>query len=270
MTRHPAFALIVLLLIAATACKSPPGRSAEKEHEPPAANEVLGTEGDDNFPGTPGDDVIGGEGGNDQVSGSDGNDELRGGEGDDLLHGGPGNDKMNGGPGSDTLNGGDGNDFLLAGEGNDQVNAGDGDDEVYAGEGDDLASGSPGDDVLFGNDGNDVLVGSEGADKMEGNEGADTFLYRAGHADGKMDTISDFNPGEGDRLDLSELLARDKYAGDGSAASLAGYLRVQGTVIEYDSSGSGKTFVPLADIKRSVTIEELVKGKNVIALPQKP
>lgn len=64
-------------------------------------------------------------------------------------------------------------------------------------------------DSLYGNDdnnildgfgGDDLIDGGGGDDDLHGGSGADTFVYADGHGN---DTITDFDRGEGDRIDLS-------------------------------------------------------------------
>uniref|UniRef100_UPI003A8EEBBE tandem-95 repeat protein n=1 Tax=Ferrimonas sp. TaxID=2080861 RepID=UPI003A8EEBBE len=71
---------------------------------------------------------------------------------------------------------------------------------------DDTLIGESGDDLLIGGEGNDLLIGGEGDDIFIGGSGADTFKWLPGDADGSTDTIIDFNPSEGDVLDISEVL----------------------------------------------------------------
>ncbi|HIK56728.1 MAG TPA: DUF4347 domain-containing protein [Synechococcales cyanobacterium M55_K2018_004] len=70
--------------------------------------------------------------------------------------------------------------------------------------------GTPGSDTLIGREGNDSLNGRQGADFLQGGAGADRFLYRgtsqleayAGSRLAAMDTLLDFNPTQGDRIQL--------------------------------------------------------------------
>lgn len=233
---------------------------------PPSTNKIEGSDGNDELQGTAESDIIEGDAGDDQLAGDDGNDELSGGPGHDVLNGGEGDDKLNGGPGSDVLNGGPGNDTLRGGEGDDKMHGNEGNDFLYAGEGRDSLEGGPGEDTLEAGDGDDVIVGGTDKDSMLGNEGADTFLYRAGHGDGSVDRIGDFNPQEGDKLDLSEMMARDKYAGNGSMDSLAPWLRMSDTLLEYDASGTGESFKPLVDLGRAISLSELSDGGHLIVI----
>ncbi len=58
-----------------------------------------------------------------------------------------------------------------------------------------------GNDSLFGGDGNDILVGGFGIDTLMGGSGSDKFTFNS-PTDG-IDTISDFNAGEGDQILVS-------------------------------------------------------------------
>jgi len=67
-------------------------------------------------------------------------------------------------------------------------------------EGDDNLTGGPGDDNLIGFGGSDTLDGGPGADYFEGGAGPDRFVFdRFDH----WEHVNDFNPAEGDVLDLS-------------------------------------------------------------------
>ena len=74
-------------------------------------------------------------------------------------------------------------------------------DIINAQDGNDVVRGLAGDDILRGGDGNDTLIGGFGNDQLTGGAGADIFRFDA-DSEG-MDTIKDFDSGEGDRLHLS-------------------------------------------------------------------
>ena len=158
-----------------------------------------GLGGTDSTPGdntpTDGDDVIHGTGSNDVIDGLEGNDVILGAGGDDRLSGGDDNDILEGKGGDDQLQGDDGNDVLDGGAG---------DDQLIGGKGDDLLAGQIGDDQLLGGQGDDVLLGGKGDDTLDGGGGADVFKYTS--IEDGVDTIQDFNPGNGDTIDISELL----------------------------------------------------------------
>ena len=67
--------------------------------------------------------------------------------------------------------------------------------------GSDTLLGGIGNDSLAGGDGNDILVGGFGNDTLTGGPGIDKFTFNS-PTDG-TDTISDFNAGEGDQIQVS-------------------------------------------------------------------
>lgn len=79
--------------------------------------------------------------------------------------------------------------------------------------------GGYGNDTIEGGYGPDVLYGGTGEDTVRGNQGADLFLAAAS---GFM-TIADFNPAEGDRLDISRLFhGKSGYADEYIRISTSG------------------------------------------------
>lgn len=72
-------------------------------------------------------------------------------------------------------------------------------DTVTGGAGADVVRGGQGDDLLAGGGGNDQLFGDMGNDTLTGGAGADTFHFAAG---GGHDRVTDFNPAEGDRIQI--------------------------------------------------------------------
>ncbi|EHD20547.1 type 1 secretion target domain [Brenneria sp. EniD312] len=99
---------------------------------------------------------------------------------------------------------GDGNDILNGGAGDDILYGQGGDDTLIGGAGDDILYGGDGNDTLLGGTGDDILIGGAGNDVLTGGAGADIFKWQSG--DVGHDVIKDFNAGEGDRIDLSELV----------------------------------------------------------------
>ncbi|MGR4976638.1 LapA family giant adhesin, partial [Pseudomonas sp. LARHCG127] len=89
----------------------------------------------------------------------------------------------------------DGNDTLLGGAGN---------DIIFGQGGNDTLDGGKGNDILLGGTGNDTLIGGQGNDTLIGGLGGDTFVWKSG--DTGTDVIKNFNAGEGDRIDLRDLL----------------------------------------------------------------
>ncbi len=130
-----------------------------------------------------GDDIVYAEGGDDTVNGGNGSDTVFGGSGDDILTGSEGADLLDGGRGNDVLNG-----F------NTHFTNSDGQDTLRGGVGDDTLRGDNFGDLLIGGRGADIFIADQWNRRTAGTE--DFSLY---------DIITDFNPAEGDRLDVSEI-----------------------------------------------------------------
>ncbi|KQU71853.1 hypothetical protein ASC75_24125 [Aminobacter sp. DSM 101952] len=96
--------------------------------------------------------------------------------------------------------------------------------EMRGNGGNDVLIGNGGNDLLFGGDGNDILHGGDGADTMTGGSGADTFVISADTLGAINDVITDFNPAEGDQIDLSELL---KGIAPNTNLETAGYVKIE-------------------------------------------
>jgi Ca2+-binding RTX toxin-like protein len=125
-----------------------------------------------------------------------------------------GNDTVDGAGGDDTIDGGEGNDSLLGGDDADILN---GNEDV---------------DTLKGGNGDDTITGGTGNDFIYGNAGADIFTYETlADATSLSEYIVDFDPTEGDKIDVTGLGFTDIQQGSGS-----------GTVLGYTISGS-KTWI---------------------------
>ena len=173
-------------------------------------DDFVGEDGDDTFTGREGDDTLSGQGGKDFLSGGHGNDTLIGGDGDDILEGNFDDDSLHGNDGKDIIRGGSGNDIITggadadsisAGVGNDSADGGAGNDQIKGNGGDDIITGGADNDWLLGNDGDDILIGGTGDDLLNGGAGADVFYF--GSKDEGFDTIVDFNPEQGDKIQVS-------------------------------------------------------------------
>jgi Ca2+-binding RTX toxin-like protein len=75
----------------------------------------------------------------------------------------------------------------------------------------DYISGGAGNDLLDGQEGDDFLYGGTGADSLFGGGGADTFIWHHVNESGisyvpYLDKIEDFNPVEGDKIKLSNVI----------------------------------------------------------------
>lgn len=194
-----------------------------------------------------------GGGSPDFIYGRDGNDIIRGGGGFDFVYGQNGNDTLWGQWHTDQLFGGEGNDNLWGGSNyiNHYYPGTDYSDVLYGGAGVDQLHGDaqvtdyskpseydpsldfmPEHDELRAGSGNDFLNGDGGNDELRGESGADTFMFDAPYkvidARGKDlwippgdDVIMDFNPAQGDRLDLSGQEYRAVSTSDGIIITLA-------------------------------------------------
>lgn len=143
---------------------------------------------------------------NDSIFAYAGNDSLNGLAGNDYLDGGLGNDTIVGGGGNDTYVGSAGFDTAILASAN-EINTGTFISienflfSIIGTEGDDSLTGTLGNDTINGLGGNDTINGLAGSDTLTGGTGADFFYYNS-LADG-IDTITDFNPGEGDKILIS-------------------------------------------------------------------
>jgi len=233
------------------------------------------------------------------LTGSDFDDTLTGSNVANILVGGAGNDVIKGGAGNDTLNGGIGNDVLIGGPGADALDGGGGSDTAsYTGsgvgvtvdlnagtglggqaQGDTLTGiedliGSAFNDKLTGDAGDNVLAGGSGKDQLTGGPGADTFVYTrlsdSGITAGTRELIADFNPGEGDKIDLSAIDAiKTNAAGTndaftfignapftGAAGQLHAFQSALGQIVEGDVNGDKKAdfSIEIADPTHAITL----------------
>jgi hypothetical protein len=119
--------------------------------------------------------------------------------------------------------------------------------------------GRGGDDRLIGGVFADRLHGGDGNDRLTGGGGADKFYFDTGlNAISNVDTITDFNPGQGDQIVLSEAI----FAGIGPtgaalqavhflphshAATPAQHILYDAATgfLFYDRDGSGSAFAPV-------------------------
>ncbi|MBP9669438.1 MAG: hypothetical protein KBE09_04075 [Candidatus Pacebacteria bacterium] len=106
------------------------------------------------------------------------------------------------GYGNDVFQGGDGNDFADGGSGNDILSGRGGDDVLFGGNGNDALFGDAGSNFLFGGAGEDLLV-FHAHDFVAGGSGRDVFTFEETDSMLGFATIADFNPWEGDTLNLA-------------------------------------------------------------------
>ncbi len=165
---------------------------------------------------------------------------LYSGAGDNILDGGAGTDTVSyayiGGAvtvslatqGVSQSTGSSGNDTLISIENltgsnyNDSLTGSIAANRLTGGYGADRINGGKGNDTLLGGKGNDTLVGGAGQDRMTGGTETDTFDFNSAAESTTlaMDRITDFNAGQGDKIDLSTIDANTGIAGNQAFASL--------------------------------------------------
>lgn len=150
--------------------------------------------------------------------------EVNGTPGPDLLFGVEGGGRfarvgslIHAGDGGDTVFAGGGHDIVWGDGGTDWLYGQGGNDDLHGGADNDWLFGQDGNDSIFGDDGADLIMGGRGIDNLSGGGGADTFRWNGNGETGfsaasGMDVIEDFNPYEGDRIDLSALVDRGPLA----------------------------------------------------------
>jgi Ca2+-binding RTX toxin-like protein len=124
-------------------------------------------------------------------------------------------------------------------------------------------------DVLTGDSNDNILTGGDGADTLTGNAGADTFAFEAATAFNDIDTITDFDTGEGDALDIGDML----FAYDPLEDALADFIEItdDGTdsTVKVDMDGTGTThsfaqFATLEDVTGLTDEAALLANGNLI------
>ncbi|WP_455914790.1 retention module-containing protein [Pseudomonas syringae] len=135
----------------------------------------------------------------------------------------------------------------------------DGNDTLLGGNGNDILFGQGGNDILNGGNGNDILMGGKGNDILTGGAGADTFAWKAGDTNsGGFDVIKDFNKGEGDRIDLRDLLQGE------DTDTLSKYLQVtndgRDTILQVSTTGQFASNVTAAAAANTADVHIKVEG----------
>ncbi len=122
--------------------------------------------------------------------------------------------------------------------------------------------------VIYGNtlNGDDILNGGDGLDILFGGDGADTFLFESISAFNDIDEIRDFRHGQGDVIDISDLLT-GAFSGD-----ITDYVQFTdsgtGTLVEIDSDGlvGGSSYNAVALLDGNAGLDEaaLFANGNII------
>ncbi|WP_339635793.1 calcium-binding protein [uncultured Sneathiella sp.] len=123
-----------------------------------------------------------------------------------------------------------------------------GNDRLYGyGDGDTLY-GDAGNDYLYGGFGDDTLYGGDGGDYLYGEGGADNFVFESASAFNNSDIIQDFNAGDGDALDISDLLI--EYDPLTDAITDFVHITSNGTnsFLRVDADGGANNFIQIAQL----------------------
>ncbi len=129
-----------------------------------------------------------------------------------------------------------------------------------------ILTGGSGADTLTGGLADDVLAGGPGNDLLAGGAGADIFVFA--NATGN-DTIADFAPIDGDRIDVSDALL-------GTSRDITDYLAVRAgggdTILDVNCAGAIKTATPdfsivLADFADEFNIAQACADGIILAGP---
>ncbi|WP_095588101.1 type I secretion C-terminal target domain-containing protein [Actibacterium ureilyticum] len=120
-----------------------------------------------------------------------------------------------------------------------------GGDKLVGSSEDDAFYGLAGADTIRGRAGDDRLDGGAGKDVLKGDAGADTFVISV--IDGNVDNIADFDPSEGDILDLSEIISAEAFT---AGSNLSDFVQLESTnkrsFLSVDVDGQGDNFVRIA------------------------
>jgi hypothetical protein len=188
------------------------------------------------FDGGAGNDVIIGTNGGTEYnfSGGAGNDFLYSANTSDnewsYLSGGDGNDWLEAKGSKAILDGGSGDDFLYATSTSDSSNV-----KLYGGDGNDTLEALGRHNILDGGAGDDIIFGHP-LQTLTGGTGADTFIL-ASNTPFNQVTITDYNQGEGDKIDLSALLNTVFQGHPDSDASKYVHVAANGN-LEIDPTGA--------------------------------
>ncbi|MBL0456687.1 retention module-containing protein [Aeromonas enteropelogenes] len=123
--------------------------------------------------------------------------------------------------------------------------------------------GSAQGDWLFGASGDDRLLGGQGNDILTGGAGSDLFVWQKGDEGiaslPAIDTITDFHPEEGDRIDLADLL---KGVTDNSVDGLLGHLSASVTAGSNGLSDVNLSVAPAGDgqVTQQITLKDVDLG----------
>lgn len=127
-------------------------------------------------------------------------------------------------------------DVITGSNNRDLMSLGDGDNRAQGRGGNDEITGGIDNDSFNGGAGNDELDGRGGFDTLTGGAGSDTFVFRGSGCESlTRTTITDYDPSEGDILDLSNFRDNDQIvqAGVGTLVTFEAEDRTQILLLDY-------------------------------------
>jgi Ca2+-binding RTX toxin-like protein len=151
---------------------------------------------------------------------------------------------------------------------NDAMEGRGGNDALRAGEGNDVLRGGEGDDTLYGEGGNDFLYGDAGLDNIYGGLGVDIFVFTKDSAFLNIDSLLDFNKGQGDKINVADLL----QGYDPLTEAITDFVRIttvgSSSMLEIDSDGGANSFVQIATVNGGGLTDEqaLVTSGNLVVV----
>ncbi|WP_087026507.1 calcium-binding protein [Thaumasiovibrio subtropicus] len=248
-----------------------------------AAEDIKGTNQDDQLTGTSQGEFIHGYDGDDIINAGGGNDEIHGGKGDDDIRAGRGDDFIATGRGSDEVRGGAGNDIIEAW--NHTLDAGDEpgefdnslgiakqkDIEALGGMSciDDAIAGGRGSDYIEGGAGNDIIYGGGGPQTLgenlfvngdfENRAATGTVFNPHGHRWATYDEIEGWAATDFD-ASTDDGLIELQYTRVGGAPTTGANAEPSNTVLELDAHRDpGSEGVSNASVGQAITVESTGK-----------
>ena len=110
-----------------------------------------------------------------------------------------------------------------------------------------------------GDSGDDIISGGAGSDTLYGGGGADTFIFEAASAFSDVDTIEDFVYGQGDTLDISDLIS-------GFSGNVSEYVQLvnsgSDTLVQVDSNGGADSFQTIAELSNVTDLDATLLYNN--------
>jgi len=119
--------------------------------------------------------------------------------------------------------------------------------------------GDDGDNVLVGTAGDDILIGGLGADTLTGGDGADTFVLSSL---AEADIITDYEFGQGDTIDLGDLLDGAFGAGSNAEEYVRAQKHADGDVtlaVNLDGQGTGHDWQGAATLQGHASMGESIR-----------